>query len=673
MMYKYTCHTAMQPNEGGNLLTEVLNNNLRLAAYSIFITFTPPKTLTKICTMKKLSTLFIVLLFCSAAFSQSQRLCLIEEFTGETCPPCASQNPGFNTLLNNNSTKIVSIKYQNNIPSTGPNFYLYNTADIANRTTYYSNNYSPHGFFDGNVWNNTVGGFTQSHINSRYNVASPFTISVTHTISPGNDSIYTHSVITCTQAVSGSLSARVAVCEREVFGYTSPNGESSYEHVMRKMLPDGTGTPLQTTWNVGDSFVLDLAWKIAASPTSYPGPVTGQLEVITFVQNNTSKEVLQTGWSHNIMPIDVATLSVSNLPVVTCASSLTPSVDLTNYGVQTVNTLDILYKLDNGSWTTYSWSGSLPNNGTVSAVLPAITVTPGSHKLYIDLANPNGTTDGVAFNNLATAPFVVTTLPAAGNVAEGFQPTTFPPANFGLYNGDLASTWSRFAMTGGGGYGLSTASARMDFFNSSSGETDILVLPGVDMTNATMGQLTFDIAHKRRNASTFDSLFIKVSTDCGLTWTNEYAKGGASLATVASNLATAYVPAAADWRTDVVDLTAYIGQPNVMITFFAKSNAGNNMYIDNINLNTVTGITNGMAAGGVLVYPNPASAQLIINNEELNINSAEITNALGAVVWSASNITTGKNLVDVSHLAKGIYFIKITAQGKALNQKLVIE
>jgi len=75
---------------------------------------------------------------------------LVEEFTGETCGPCASQNPAFNAILNASSSAI-SLKYQNNIPSTGPNFYTYNTTDVGNRTSFYANNYSPHVFMDGNV------------------------------------------------------------------------------------------------------------------------------------------------------------------------------------------------------------------------------------------------------------------------------------------------------------------------------------------------------------------------------------------------------------------------------------------------------------------------------------------------------------------------------------------
>ncbi|MFM7016668.1 MAG: hypothetical protein ACKOX3_10105, partial [Bacteroidota bacterium] len=70
--------------------------------------------------MRKIYSLFTCLLFSGAVFSQSQRLVLFEEFTSENCGPCAATNGPLNALLNSNANEVVSIKYQNTIPSPGP-------------------------------------------------------------------------------------------------------------------------------------------------------------------------------------------------------------------------------------------------------------------------------------------------------------------------------------------------------------------------------------------------------------------------------------------------------------------------------------------------------------------------------------------------------------------------
>lgn len=78
--------------------------------------------------MKKISTILtMACLVVGLANAKSQRYVVVEEFTGETCGPCAAYNPGFNAKLNANAFTLP-IKYQNNIPSNDPNFYAYNTS-----------------------------------------------------------------------------------------------------------------------------------------------------------------------------------------------------------------------------------------------------------------------------------------------------------------------------------------------------------------------------------------------------------------------------------------------------------------------------------------------------------------------------------------------------------------
>ena len=73
--------------------------------------------------MTKKLILFISFIFTLPAFSQTPRLSLFEEFTGETCPPCAATNPGLNAVLANpiNQAKVVAIKWQVPIPSAPSN------------------------------------------------------------------------------------------------------------------------------------------------------------------------------------------------------------------------------------------------------------------------------------------------------------------------------------------------------------------------------------------------------------------------------------------------------------------------------------------------------------------------------------------------------------------------
>jgi hypothetical protein len=111
--------------------------------------------------------------------------------------------------------------------------------------------------------------------------------------------------------------------------------------------------------------------------------------------------------------------------------------------------------------------------------------------------------------------------------------------------------------------------------------------------------MTFDHAYRRYNQNAADSLVIYVSSDCGVTWQRVFAaaeNGTGSFATQTTNTA-AFTPAIADdWcfaggvgaTCFTVNLNAFIGQ-EIFVKFesYNAGTIGNNLYIDNINIDGV--------------------------------------------------------------------------------------
>jgi hypothetical protein len=64
----------------------------------------------------------------------------------------------------------------------------------------------------------------------------------------------------------------------------------------------------------------------------------------------------------------------------------------------------------------------------------------------------------------------------------------------------------------------------------------------------------------------------------------------------------------------------------------------------------------------LVVYPNPASSKLIIENGELKMK--ELYNAVGQLIFS-----TKADEIDVSHFAKGVYYLKCGI----LTRKVIVE
>ncbi len=143
--------------------------------------------------MKKLTLAVALMLIGGTAFAQATRLVLFEEFTQASCGPCASQNPAFNTLLQSNTTKAISIKYQTSWPGVDP-MNAANPTDVATRVSYYSVNGVPWTAMDGvaptgSAYSGAPANVTQSMIDTRYAVSSPLAVSVYHQLNATYDSI----------------------------------------------------------------------------------------------------------------------------------------------------------------------------------------------------------------------------------------------------------------------------------------------------------------------------------------------------------------------------------------------------------------------------------------------------------------------------------------------------
>ncbi|HMX39567.1 MAG TPA: M43 family zinc metalloprotease, partial [Saprospiraceae bacterium] len=96
---------------------------------------------------------------------------------------------------------------------------------------------------------------------------------------------------------------------------------------------------------------------------------------------------------------DVA-ISIQNDP--TCPTKLCPLVRLKNNGLNTINTLQVHWKINNGPDQLYNWAGTLTPDAAVQVALPCQTVAPGQYALSATADAPNGNPDQFPANNTNT-------------------------------------------------------------------------------------------------------------------------------------------------------------------------------------------------------------------------------------------------------------------------------
>lgn len=358
---------------------------------------------------------------------------------------------------------------------------------------------------------------------------------------------------------------------------------------------------------------------------------------------------------------------ISPNAIAYCNNTFTPVVKIKNFGQTTITTLNINYQVDADPVQVFPWNGSLAAGATINANLPAYSSTPGTHSFTVYTSDPNSLADMNTFNDTRTISFDIHSVPLIVPVQEGFETTTYPPVNWSLV--DPANLTQRF--TSAGGFGNTSNSLKSKSWIISSSTANLISYP-VNFIGLNTPVLKFSVAYARRNANSTERLRVLISTNCGTTYTQVYSKTGTVLAT-APDLTGNFTPSAAQWRTDTIDLSAYVGQGQVMINFEIYGNAGNNLYLDDINLDHTVGIQE-ISSHFISVYPNPTNGNVHFTLPFVKENtSIEIYSPVGSLVKNVG-VKSEESDIDISALSPGIYFYMVKNGNNSLVQgKLVRE
>ncbi len=423
---------------------------------------------------------------------------------------------------------------------------------------------------------------------------------------------------------------------------------------------NGTGTNTQGNWVAGTPYpIIDPGsatnafnndYNIGYYPTVYK--VCTDNKIYEVGTQNTAGLVA----SINSCPFATDVYASAGPVSLQCTTSFAPSFTLKNNGQSTLTSCSINYEYDNnGNVLSLPWTGSLAAGATTLVSLPAGTFAVGTHTLEVVTTSPNGGADNNNTNNIQNYSFSVTTV---GGVAmpysNAFTNATFPYANWIVNNVDNGITWARASTNGG--------ALKYDCYNySSSGQEDEFIIEPIDLTGGTNTSLNFKVAHARYNANYTEALEVLVSSDCGATWTSEWSKSGAALAT-APNTTSAFTPTTAQWRAECVDLSSYAGNNKVFVKFVGTNSYGNNVYVDDITIaNVVCSLGLGEEAVETFnVFPNPASNSISIQYPLDAKASVKIVDETGKEYLAKINSANADDFsIDASLLPDGTYFVQI--------------
>ena len=145
-------------------------------------------------------------------------------------------------------------------------------------------------------------------------------------------------------------------------------------------------------------------------------------------------------------------------------------------------------------------------------------------------------------------------------------------------------------------------------------------MPAVDLSNTNSAFINFHYAYTLwtnpnlpQNWS--DTLIIYISDDCGNSWNKIWEKAGTNLVTTTPVFhGYNWTPSGiSDWKFESISLSNYTNQDDIVIKFRNVNQYENNLFIDNLNINT--SVTNF----GEQINPNKKLLKIIdILGREIN-------------------------------------------------------
>lgn len=379
--------------------------------------------------------------------------------------------------------------------------------------------------------------------------------------------------------------------------------------------------------------------------------------------------------------------TITKTAYITASSTLMPETEFTSSlhaFCEGEAAIVSFFDLTDNCPSSWQWSFEPDNvaflQGTSATSQNPVVLFPGEYNYDVTLTstNANGSTTTVKENYVVKGGMA---LPFSENWDNGE-----PDSNgWEIVNPDDLKTWEIYSITTDS---TPNKVARMNFFgyNVAPGRRDQLISPPMNFDGYNNAYLSFDHSYIRRYATISDSLIIKISTDCGETWTEvtRFGEDGTGIFETHPSESTEYIPVnAEDWCDapenpvcNLIDLTQWIGNNNVQIMFETLHRRGNGLFIDNITVSQTIDVQDHSipASYGLNLFPNPGNKVFTLTSDKDLINpEVKIYTATGKLVYNKKGTNGSQWSVRTGELPVGFYLFRLISAEGTWDQKLIVK
>ena len=409
---------------------------------------------------------------------------------------------------------------------------------------------------------------------------------------------------------------------------------------------------------------------------------------INIIDNKITAATYGRGIWQSIIPVELAQTDIKLLSIegisdnIECNTNLEAQVVVSNNGLSTINSLDIIYTLD-GVETLYNWTGTLNSEETTIISLPSLTLSRGVHTFKSFVTTTN---DTYLVNNESEEKIINANTNGSVDVVN-----TFETSDDALLVQDAnASTqyWER-GVPNGLVLNDATNPTNQAYGTNLNGEyanntKSYLISECYDLTTIVNPEIKFDMAFDLE--TDWDILYMEYSTNQGESWDVLGAASNPNWYNSSTLPNTnCYNCPGAQWTGQNTTLTEYsydlsplssessilfrfvfhtdqaVTQEGVIIDNFVVS--GNVLSVDSFNLEKCS------------VYPNPSQGIFNIKtnlNSPFNFNVIDVT---GKVILKKQGVKpiNKEYQINIEDYATGVYFLQIESGNNKVVKKLVVK
>ena len=321
----------------------------------------------------------------------ADRVVLAEEFTSSTCPPCASFNPGYKDLLDDNDAntatgRVTSIKYQMNWPSPG-NDPGYNAEADARKSTHGISGV-PDVIYSG-------ANLATSQATIDQVKAIPALAEIDAEWSATGTYIQCEATVNALANLGSDVSMHMAMIEREVSHNVQTNGETTFYHMFRKYMNGATGHAMNNMMG-GNSYTHYATSIISVNSAPAQGSFdfwvgTSNMDIIVWIEDNATGEVLQSEFAafttSNVDEMDNIARYIGVYP--------NPANDIAGIEIDLLDRSDVSMTVVNAMGQTVFADAQTLDAGIQKVQVPTAELSAG---LYFVNVNVNGVSKTLRLN-----------------------------------------------------------------------------------------------------------------------------------------------------------------------------------------------------------------------------------------------------------------------------------